>query len=430
MAQEQMTSLFGPTPQDLLRQQQQADQELAMRQAQLGPGQGLMYQAASAGQRAGRNIAGLFGVEDPRLKEASAMQELKTAINTQWDGTDPVEAYKIMAKEAARLGLTQQSLAAAMQVKQAEEAKTKTGLEIRVKEAQIGKYVADKKASEARAEAAGKPKTPEFVQLQNELSTLETRLQSATDEAEADALLKRIDTLKKKIDKESSFAPPAPKQPESFGVDREAISRDMYGKRFGDLTQQEQQAVNKRVLDESKMRQSNTNINLSTPENAALIGRFETSTKQITDRVSAIDSSLTLINKGTPFSEAALRQEISSIFGDANKAKTEIEALANTGSLDQRIANRITQFINGKDTKVTNEDRRAVLLALREKEKAQYERRRTPYVNAAKASNVNATEIFPNFDAAFGTVPGVAPSGTITGTTSTGTEYRVVKRGN
>jgi hypothetical protein len=431
MAQEQMTSLFGPTPQDLLRQQQQADQELAMRQAQLGPGQGLMYQAASAGQRAGRNIAGLFGVEDPRLKEASAMQELKTAINTQWDGTDPVEAYKIMAKEAARLGLTQQSLAAAMQVKQAEDAKTKTGLETRVKEAQIGKYVADKKASEARAEAAGKPKTPEFVQLQNELSTLETRLQSATDEAEADALLKRINTLKKKIDKESSFAPTAPKEPKSLQKVGVSTSGQVV---YLDPNTNKQVTINaegQQIPFAGQIREgSGTNINLSTPENAALIGRFETSTKQITDRVSAIDSSLTLINKGTPFSEAALRQEISSIFGDANKAKTEIEALANTGSLDQRIANRITQFINGKDTKVTNEDRRAVLLALREKEKAQYERRRTPYVNAAKASNVNATEIFPNFDAAFGTVPGVAPSGTITGTTSTGTEYRVVKRGN
>jgi hypothetical protein len=431
MAQEQMTSLFGPTPQDLLRQQQQADQELAMRQAQLGPGQGLMYQAASAGQRAGRNIAGLFGVEDPRLKEASAMQELKTAINTQWDGTDPVEAYKIMAKEAARLGLTQQSLAAAMQVKQAEEAKTKTGLETRVKEAQINKYVADKKASEARAEAAGKPKTPEFVQLQNELSALETRLQSATDEAEADALLKRINTLKKKIDKESSFAPTAPKEPKSLQKVGVSTSGQVV---YLDPNTNKQVTINaegQQIPFAGQIREGvGPSITLNTPQTAALVAQGQSATKQITDRVSAIDSSLTLINKGTPFSEAALRQEISSIFGDANKAKTEIEALANTGSLDQRIANRITQFINGKDTKVTNEDRRAVLLALREKEKAQYERRRTPYVNAAKASNVNATEIFPNFDAAFGTVPGVAPSGTITGTTSTGTEYRVVKRGN
>ena len=419
MAQQQ--SLFGPSIYDVQQQQMQQDQELAMRQAQLGAGQGLMYQAASAGTQAGRSIAGLFGVEDPKLKEASAMQELKNAINTQWDGQDPVEAYKIMAKEAARLGLTQQALGAAMQVKQAEEAKAKTGLETRVKEAQIGKYVADKKASEARAEAAGKPKTPEFVQLQNELSTLETRLQSATDEAEADAILKRITTLKKKIDKESSFAPPAPKELRKVGVS--TTGQIVYL----DPNTSKQVTINadgSQVPFAGQIREgSGTNINLSTPENAALIGRFETSTKQITDRVSAIDSSLTLINKGTPFSEAALRQEISSIFGDANKAKTEIEALANTGSLDQRVANRITQFINGKDTKVTNEDRRAVLLALREKEKAQYERRRTPYVNAAKASNVNATEIFPNFDAAFGTVPGVASGKGRTGKTASGTTY-------
>jgi len=293
---------------------------------------------------------------------------------------------------------------------------------------EIGKLAAETQKAIRQATEAMQSKAP-VVQLQKARQDLRNALQNATTELEKEEINQQIKEIDSAINIATTRAPKEEK-PESFGVDREAISRDMYGKRFGDLTQQEQQAVNKRVLDEAKTRQPNTNINLSTPENAALIGRFETSTKQITDRVSAIDSSLTLINKGTPFSEAALRQEISSIFGDANKAKTEIEALANTGSLDQRIANRITQFINGKDTKVTNEDRRAVLLALREKEKAQYERRRTPYVNAAKASNVNATEIFPNFDTAFGTVPGVAPSGTITGTTSTGTEYRVVKRGN
>lgn len=126
MAQQQ--SLFGPSIYDVQQQQMQQDQELAMRQAQLGAGQGLMYQAASAGQRAGRSIAGLFGVEDPKLKEASARQELKNAISAQWDGQDPVEAYKIMAKEAARLGLTQEAISAAAQVKAAEESKAKTEL--------------------------------------------------------------------------------------------------------------------------------------------------------------------------------------------------------------------------------------------------------------------------------------------------------------
>jgi len=426
MAQQQ--SLFGPSIYDVQQQQMQQDRENAIAQAKLTPYQSIRAGMSMSGTQAGRSIAGLFGVEDPKLKEASARQELKNAISAQWDGQDPVEAYKIMAKEAARLGLTQEAISAAAQVKAAEEAKTKAELGKIKTTYEIGKLAAETQKAIRQATEAMQSKAP-VVQLQKARQDLRNALQNATTELEKEEINQQIKEIDSAINIATTRAPKEEK-PESFGVDREAISRDMYGKRFGDLTQQEQQAVNKRVLDEAKTRQPNTNINLSTPENAALIGRFETSTKQITDRVSAIDSSLTLINKGTPFSEAALRQEISSIFGDANKAKTEIEALANTGSLDQRIANRITQFINGKDTKVTNEDRRAVLLALREKEKAQYERRRTPYVNAAKASNVNATEIFPNFDTAFGTVPGVAPSGTITGTTSTGTEYRVVKRGN
>ena len=426
MAQQQV-SLFGPSVADVRRQIEQEDIN-RINQSRTGAA-GVADLSLQASTRMGRAIGGLFGVEDPRLKEASARQELKNSISAQWDGQDPVEAYKIMAREATRLGLTQEAIAAAAQVKAAEESKTMGELKRGLLEAQTGQAVARGKQAEAQALVAGKPKPSDLGALQAERSALRTRMQNSTSELEKVELQQQITEIDSAINLATTRAPKEEKQ-ESFGVDREAISKEKYGKRFGDLTQQEQQAVNKRVLDESKMRQPNTNITLSTPENAALIGRFETSIKPIFDKVSAIDSSVTLIKKGTPFSEAALRQEISSIFGDANKAKTEIEALANTGSLDQRIANRITQFINGKDTKVTNEDRRAVLLALREKEKAQYERRRTPYVNAAKASNVNATEIFPNFDTAFGTVPGVAPSGTITGTTSTGTEYRVVKRGN
>lgn len=154
MAQQQ--SLFGPSIYDVQQQQMQQDQELAMRQAQLGAGQGLMYQAASAGQRAGRSIAGLFGVEDPKLKEASARQELKNAISAQWDGQDPVEAYKIMAKEAARLGLTQEAISAAAQVKAAEESKTMGELKRGLLEAQIGKTGAQKTQAEALAEKARK----------------------------------------------------------------------------------------------------------------------------------------------------------------------------------------------------------------------------------------------------------------------------------
>lgn len=161
MAQQQ--SLFGPSIYDVQQQQMQQDQELAMRQAQLGAGQGLMYQAASAGQRAGRSIAGLFGVEDPKLKEASARQELKNAISAQWDGQDPVEAYKIMAKEAARLGLTQEAIAAAAQVKAAEESKTMGELKRGLLQAQIGKTGAQQTQAEALAEKARKEQEVKLI---------------------------------------------------------------------------------------------------------------------------------------------------------------------------------------------------------------------------------------------------------------------------
>jgi hypothetical protein len=156
MAQQQ--SLFGPSIYDIQQEQIQQDQANALAQARLTPYQSIRAGMGMAGTQAGRAIGGLFGVEDPRLKEASARQELKNSISAQWDGQDPVEAYRIMAREATRLGLTQEAIAAAAQVKQAEEAKAKTGLEEEVKRAQIGKYSAETTAAEAKAEAARREK--------------------------------------------------------------------------------------------------------------------------------------------------------------------------------------------------------------------------------------------------------------------------------
>jgi hypothetical protein len=416
MAQQQV-SLFGPSLAETQARIAQEDEAIAAKLSQAAPGQTLMRIALQGGSQAGRALGGLFGIEDPRLKEAAQQEAIfKELKDSGVDFKDPEKLYSALSDAYQARGMVDKAIVTAAKLEDIKATKLKSEAEIGLKSAQATKALADAR----KALTENLPTVAKLQKLRDDLRAARPNAESDQQLAEIDQKLKELDSA---INKESTFAPLAAPKPESFGVDREAISRDMYGKRFGDLTQQEQQAVNKRVLDESKMRQSNTNITLSTPENAALIGRFETSIKPIFDKVSAIDSSITLIKKGTPFSEAALRQEISSIFGDANKAKTEIEALANTGSLDQRIANRITQFINGKDTKVTNEDRLAVLLALREKEKAQYERRRTPYVNAAKASNVNATEIFPSFDAAFGTAPGGSSGKGRTGRTASGTTY-------
>lgn len=156
MAQQQMSLFGGPSPADLLRQQQMEDQALAMRQAQLGPGQGLMYQAASAGQRAGRSLAGLFGIEDPAMVESKKMEQIKQLVKQNWDGEDPLEAFKLTAKYAADAGLMNQAMSAAMQVKAMEADRSKTELGKRKTEADIAESrqrVTASQGQETRASA-------------------------------------------------------------------------------------------------------------------------------------------------------------------------------------------------------------------------------------------------------------------------------------
>jgi hypothetical protein len=257
MAQQQ--SLFGPSIYDVQQQQMQQDQELAMRQAQLGAGQGLMYQAASAGQRAGRSIAGLFGVEDPKLKEASARQELKNAISAQWDGQDPVEAYKIMAKEAARLGLTQEAISAAAQVKAAQESALDKEQK-RIKQTyEIGKLAAQTQEALRKADQAKTAKVPSLVQLQDARDALDEALQTEQDPQ----VRTRLETRKRELDNaitKESTREPKDKTPPSVGSDREAIAQELYGKGFYQLTQQEMVAVNKKADERAERTKPSVNV--------------------------------------------------------------------------------------------------------------------------------------------------------------------------
>jgi hypothetical protein len=421
MAQQQM-GLFGPTPNELLQAQQAADQALALRQSQFAPGQGLMYQAASAGQRAGRNLAGLFGIEDPALSEAKKMEELKAAVASQWDGNDPLVAYKIFAKEASARGLTQAAIGAATQIKAFEADREKTEQQ-RIKTSyEIGKIAAQTQEALRKADQAKTAKLPSLVQLQDARDSIDEALQTEQDPQ----VRARLETRKKELDnaitKESTREPRAAKEPKTVGVSTtgQVVYYDPETRKQFTFDSQ-----GKEVPFTGQIRKdgSTTNVVLNTGQTAALVAQGEQATKQISDRVQSIDRSISLIDQNTPFSEAALRQEIASIFGDSQKAATEIRGLANTGSLDERIANRFVNFVSGKDTKVTNEDRRAVLVALRKRERDQYERRLTPYRQAVKKeSGGDPNSIFPSFEERFGQTPGVV---SVQRKTKSGTEYTV-----
>ena len=177
MAQQQM-SLFGPSAFDIQRQQAQQDQANAVAQAQLTPFQSIRASALMSGTQAGRSLAGLFGIEDPALSEAKKMEELKAAVASQWDGNDPLEAYKIFAKEASARGLTQAAIGAATQVKAFEADREKTEQQ-RIKTSyEIGKIAAQTREAIRKAEQATAAKVPSLVQYQEARDAIDDALQT------------------------------------------------------------------------------------------------------------------------------------------------------------------------------------------------------------------------------------------------------------
>ena len=273
MAQQQ--SLFGPSIYDVQQQQMQQDQANAIAQARLTPYQSIRAGMGMAGTQAGRAIGGLFGVEDPKLKEAAARQELKNAISAQWDGQDPAEAYKIMAREATRLGLTQEAIAAAAQVKAAEESALDKEQK-RIKQTyEIGKLAAQTQEALRKADQAKTAKVPSLVQLQDARDSLDEALQTEQDPQVRTRLETRRNELNNAITKESTREA-KDKTPPSVGQDREAIAQEIYGKGFYELTPTEKAVVNKREAELAKGKQTiNVDARQSQGINAAKVKRLD-----------------------------------------------------------------------------------------------------------------------------------------------------------
>jgi hypothetical protein len=412
MAQQQ--SLFGPSIYDVQQQQMQQDQELAMRQAQLGAGQGLMYQAASAGQRAGRSIAGLFGVEDPKLKEASARQELKNAISAQWDGQDPVEAYKIMAKEAARLGLTQEAISAAAQVKAAEESKTLGELKRGLLQAQIGKTGAQQTQAEALAEKARREKldTP-FGKVDPDKFTPESLDKFRETGNYADLVAK----------------PEKPKAPPSVGQDREAIAQDMYGTDFYSLTQEQKKSVNKKADERAERLKPSQNVTL--PKNLKSVGevrqQFTTNVKPYITAANAAEQAELMIDQASQGNfqgwRAAITQLAKSV-GDSQISRAEIEAYGVDPSLVGSIVDRTSIFFSGTPSQDTIKGAKKIANLVKKVNQDRAKQEQGTFLELAKQAegyNPNTAPRF--FELPFS--PTINDQGVREGTTSSGTKYKL-----
>ena len=256
MAESAIAGLFQtPEMYEQLREQQARQQ--AMEYAQLTPQQRVMFGAAQAGQQIGRGLGQLFGVEDPQLKMITQQQ----AILGQIDPNNP-ESIARGAQMAAQMGNPNLASALAVRARDAmaqlalvqqrtEEKKTP---EQRNAEAITG---IQQRIDQITALPEGTPgRDTALKSLTGQLTTLQgltaknipqnEKIRLAEEAASMTGFPKDSPEWKKAY--AAAFNKLAfPDTAARFGVEREAIAMELYGKPFAQLNQTEIAAVNKRA---------------------------------------------------------------------------------------------------------------------------------------------------------------------------------------
>jgi hypothetical protein len=145
MAQQQM-SLFGPSLAQTQAGIAQEDEAITAKLAQLSPEQQLTRVALQGGRQAGKALGGLFGIEDPRLKEAAQQEAIfKELKDSGVDFTDSEQLYPALINAYQSRGMIDKAIVAAAKYEDVKATSLKTQAELGLKGAQ---------AEKARAEAA------------------------------------------------------------------------------------------------------------------------------------------------------------------------------------------------------------------------------------------------------------------------------------
>lgn len=172
MAQQQM-SLFGPSLAQTQAGIAQEDEAITAKLAQLSPEQQLTRVALQGGRQAGRALGGLFGIEDPRLKEAAQQEAIfKELKDSGVDFTDSEQLYPALINAYQSRGMIDKAIVAAAKYEDVKSTSLKTQAELGLKGAQTEKALAEA----AKAKREGTPIgpvspdkfTPESIQKFNE----------------------------------------------------------------------------------------------------------------------------------------------------------------------------------------------------------------------------------------------------------------------
>ncbi len=347
-------SLFGLTPEMYGEQQRVNALEEGITLAKLDPAARGAAMTYAGGRGLAGAIAGAMGVEDPQLKLIST----RNSIAQQIDQTDPESIMK-GAQMLAQAGDQQGAMSLAQYARQAQG-----------ELAQVLQRRAAAQASMAQATRERQQATPNDIQIANEIATLEDTLgqlenvEASPERTRAKNMLTTRLTELRRITTKGEKA-------QSFGVEREAVAKELYNKPFADLTQAEIAAVNKRV-DAEKPRTTITNV-LPGQEKLADIPKFradlqKTIAPQI-ESVTASDQALQAIDdsiKSNNFvSFNAARVQLAKALGDSQLSRRDVEQAGGDPSLFGKLLDTTSTLFTGTPTLETQNLIKNTLQAIR-----------------------------------------------------------------
>lgn len=370
-----VASLFGVTPELYQQAQARRADEQALQFAKLSP-----FEKASFGiGRGAYQLAGALGGQDPQLQLISA----RNAIARQINYNDP-ESIQQGVQQLAQAGDT----VGAMQL------------------ATVARDLELKQAQTAQASAAARRErvqaTPEKIQLAREFAVRKGEPGTPEYEAEFNAQLTRLTTTDRSTDTPEmrnaaalaalKGAPGTPEynteytaqlsrltakteRDERFGVEREAISMEVYNKPFSQLTQTERAAVNKRVEEEGGRKAERGAPKFELPGQKSLVDipafrqKVQATIKPQLDAITSADQALTAINDslttGNFVSFNAARVQLAKALGDSQLSRRDVEQAGGDPSILGRLTDTTSTLFTGTPTADTQKKIRNTLTAIR-----------------------------------------------------------------
>lgn len=363
--------LFGVTPEDLQAQRQAMLEKQAMNYASLqDPFARANYSIYQGVGNAARGVGGLMGAQDPEMMRIQQRQQM-------------LQGLDLSSPESLKSGIQQ-----AMQNKDYQlvseltnryQQTAKAGLEAQKTQSEIQKNLREGQTNEMK------------------------NAQSAADMSGA---ARGSEEWNKTFN--TKFNELLAKNPSIDNIGVAAGSRMPV---YFDKNTNQQFTIKdgQRVAYNGGVDRTTSNVSLS-PEikmaNQELDWRkqFLTENKPVVDQGANVRQSLNLLNQGTPFAQAAFNNTVVSAFGgDKQKSNAEIKRLANTGALDTRIANTITNFFEGKTTATTVQDQQDVLNAVDKALAARYDSSSQGWKTRLKQAKVDPSMVVPSYEEVVGT---------------------------